>query len=203
MLLRRAGEADIGAMSRLFAAAFLHDPIFDWIARPGIRRPLALERFFHETLRTHALPAGAAWTCEGAGAVFLPPGGHVGHGFGEYFRLLLLFARLCGVMRLRRGLAFGEAIEKHRPAEPHFYLAFFAVAPRLHGRGIGSALMETLVAMADQKGLPIYLENSNPRNRAFYERFGFAMRRDIAPRGAPAMAAMWRAGQLQALPVHR
>lgn len=190
--LRRASAADLGVLSRLFAAAFLHDPIFDWIARPGVRRAQALERFFFETIRTHALPGGAAWIGDGVGAVFLPPGDVRGHGLGEYVRLFMLFARLCGAMRLRRGLVFGDAIEKHRPREPHFYLAFFAVAPRLQGRGLGCAMMDMLMRQADAQGLPVYLENSNPRNRGFYERFGFSYRRDIAPRGAPPMAAMWR-----------
>jgi GNAT superfamily N-acetyltransferase len=184
-------------MARLFAAAFLHDPIFDWIARPGFGRPFALERFFFWTLKTHAIPLGAAWTGDGIGAVFLPPGaGAAEHSLGEYLRHLFLFARLCGLPRLGRGLSFGRAIEANRPREPHYYLAFFAVAPRLQGSGHGSALMEMLLNLADQKKRPVYLENSNPRNDAFYVRLGFKPRRNIAPYGAPPMMAMWRATRL-------
>ena len=40
---QRAGKADAAALSRLFAAAFQTDPIFDWIARPGPRRARVLE----------------------------------------------------------------------------------------------------------------------------------------------------------------
>jgi GNAT superfamily N-acetyltransferase len=195
--LCRANAADLGALSRLFSAAFLHDPIFDWIARPGRRRATALERFFHATLETHAIPLGAAWIGDGVGAVFFPPAEcRPQSGLGEYFRLLLLFARLCGVMRLGRGLEFGEAVEEYRPRQPHYYLAFFAVAPRLQGQGLGGALLEMLLKEADAQAMPVYLENSNPCNRAFYARHGFVFRRNIAPRGAPPVAAMWRAGRL-------
>lgn len=194
---RRASVADLRVLSRLFAAAFLHDPIFEWIARPGGRRSAALERFFHAVLETHALPHGAVYIGDGVGAVFFPPQSAPDHhGLDDYAKLMLLFARLCGVARLARGLRFSAAIERHRPKTPHFYLAFFAVAPRLQGQGRGRALMQYLLAAADAGKGPVYLENSNPRNTAFYHRLGFAVRRNIAPLGAPPMQAMWRPGRL-------
>jgi GNAT superfamily N-acetyltransferase len=194
---RRAGLADADTLSRLFAAAFLYDPIFDWIARPGPHRARALERFFYWVLQTHALPHGAAWIGEGAGAVFVPPGtAHRESGIGEFLRLLFLFARLCGLMRLSRGLRFSAAIERNHPHPPHYYLAFFAVAPRLQGQGVGTAMIDALLAEADARRLPVYLENSNPKNDAFYKRCGFERRRNIAPIGAPKMTAMWRPEKL-------
>jgi hypothetical protein len=66
---RRAHEADAAMLSRLFAAAFLSDPVFDWIARPGPKRARALERFFFWLLRARAIPFGEVWTSEGAAAV--------------------------------------------------------------------------------------------------------------------------------------
>src|SRR4051812_7836533 len=46
MPIRRATQADVPRVARLFAAAFLGDPVFDWLTRTGAKRPAALHRFF-------------------------------------------------------------------------------------------------------------------------------------------------------------
>ena len=188
---RRASDADAHALSRLLAAAFQTDPVFDWIARPGRRRALVMEEFFLWLLRTRAIPFGEVWASEGAAAVWIPPDVPASPGgFFDQLRLLPLFLRLCGLPRFRRGAAMGDAMEKSHPKERHFYLAFIAVAPRLQGLGLGSALMEATLKRADESGVAAYLENSNPKNTKLYERSGFVARRNIAPPGAPPMIAM-------------
>ena len=193
---RRARESDAVPLSRLFAAAFQTDPVFDWIARPGPRRAEALEQFFFWLLRTRAIPFGETWMGDGVAAAWLPPDAPASPGgFFDQLRLLPMFVRLCGFPRLGRGSAMGESMEKHHPHDPHFYLAFIAVAPRLQGLGLGGAMMEASLKHIDETGAAAYLENSNPRNTRLYERFGFRTRRNIAPPGAPPLMAMWRPGQ--------
>jgi len=190
---RRASATDAESLSLLFTAAFLNDPVFDWIARSGPGRARALEQFFFWLLKTRAIPFGEVWMCEGACAAWLPPGTPASPGgFVEQMKLLPLFVRLCGLPRLMRGAAMAEAMEKNHPAEDHFYLAFIAVAPRLQGLGLGGALLEATLARADEKAVPAYLENSNPKNTMLYERCGFSSRCNIAPPGGPPLLAMWR-----------
>jgi ribosomal protein S18 acetylase RimI-like enzyme len=107
-------------------------------------------------------------------------------------KLMPMFVRLCGFPRLMRGSAMGDAMEKNHPHEPHFYLAFIAVAPRLQGLGLGGAMLEATIKRADAAHMPAYLENSNPKNTRLYERAGFAARKSISPGGAPPLIAMWR-----------
>jgi len=193
---RRATEADTVSVSRLFAAAFQTDPVFDWIARPGPKRAQALEQFFFWLLKTRAIPFGETWMSEGVAAAWLPPDAPASPGgFFEQLRLMPMFVRLCGFPRLDRGSAMGDAMEKNHPHDRHFYLAFIAVAPRLQGMGLGGAMMEANLKRIDETGVPAYLENSNPKNSGLYERFGFMARRNIAPAGAPPLMAMWRPGQ--------
>jgi len=193
---RRATEADAVSLSRLFAAAFQTDPVFDWIARPGHKRAQALEQFFFWLLKTRAIPFGETWMSEGVAAAWLPPGAPASPGgFFEQLRLMPMFVRLCGFPRLARGSAMGDAMEKNHPHEKHFYLAFIAVAPRLQGMGLGATMMEAILKRIDESGAPAYLENSNPKNTRLYERFGFITHRNIAPPGAPPLIAMWRPGQ--------
>jgi ribosomal protein S18 acetylase RimI-like enzyme len=192
---RRATIDDAPLLARLLAAAFTADPVFNWIARPGARRARALEQFFIWLLRGRAIPLGEVWMSPDAGAcaVWLPPGAPASPGgFLDQMRLMPLFVRLCGFPRLLRGSAMGDAMEKNHPHEPHFYLAFIAVAPRLQGLGLGGAMLETTLRRADETAMPAYLENSNPKNTKLYERAGFAARGNIAPAGAPPLIAMWR-----------
>jgi len=192
---RRATESDAGVLSRLFAAAFTADPVFNWIARPGPRRAQVLEQFFFWLLKTRAIPFGEVWLSPDANvcAAWLPPGTPASPGgFYEQMRLLPLFVRLCGFPRLMRGSALADAMEKNHPHEDHYYLSFIAVAPRLQGLGLGGAMLEATLKRADEMGVPAYLENSNPRNTKLYERAGFVARKNIAPPGAPPLIGMWR-----------
>ncbi len=192
---RRASEADSAPLARLFAAAFANDPVIDWIARRGPKRARALERFFFGILRSRAIPFGEVWMADdaSAAAAWLPPGVPANSGgLIEQLQLLPTFLRLCGFPRLMRGSAIGDAMERHHPTESHFYLSFVAVAPRLQGMGLGSAILETSLARIDAAGAPAYLENSNPKNTRLYERHGFVVRKSISPAGAPPLLAMWR-----------
>lgn len=195
---RRAGARDAPQLARLLAAAFASDPVMNWVARRGPRRAAGMERFFYWLLTARAIPFGEVWLAEsgGAAAVWLPPNvPATAGGFLEQMRLLPVFLRLCGFPRFLRGQAMADAMEMHHPHEPHYYLAFIAVAPRLQGLGLGSTLLDATLLRVDGKGAPAYLENSNPRNTRLYERAGFARRRNIAPKGAPPLLAMWREGR--------
>lgn len=195
---RRATVDDARPLSRLFAAAFTADPVFNWIARPGPRRATVLEQFFFWLLKTRAIPFGEVWMSRdgNACAAWLPPGTPASPGgFYEQMRLLPLFVRLCGFPRLMRGSAMADAMEKNHPHEDHYYLSFIAVAPRLQGLGLGGAMLEATVKRADEMGVAAYLENSNPRNTKLYERAGFMARTNIAPHGAPPLIGMWRPKQ--------
>jgi len=192
---RRANDADTAALARLFAAAFASDPVFEWIARRGPKRAAGLERFFFWVLKARAIPFGEVWMAAdgGAAAAWLPPDAPASPGgFFEQLRLLPMFVRLCGIPRLGRGSAMADAMEKHHPKEPHYYLSFVAVAPRLQGLGLGSAILEATLKRADARGWSAYLENSNPKNTRLYERHGFTAKPSIAPAGAPPLLPMWR-----------
>jgi ribosomal protein S18 acetylase RimI-like enzyme len=201
---RRANFSDTALLARLFTAAFLNDPVFDWIARSGPRRAAGAERFFFWLLQMRAIPFGEVWMAEdgSVATAWLPPDVPASPGgFWEQLRLIPLFWRLCGFPRLLRGSAMSEAMDRSHPRERHYYLSFIAVAPRLQGMGLGSALLEATLARIDETGEPAYLENSNPKNTRLYERHGFVRRKNIAPPGAPPLIAMWRNGRPRALAV--
>lgn len=153
---RRAGAADAAQLARLFTAAFLNDPVFDWIARRGPRRAAGLERFFYWLLQMRVIPLGEVWmSADGSVATaWLPPDVPAGPGgFWEQLRLIPMFWRLCGLPRILRGSAMSEAMDRNHPHERHFYLSFIAVAPRFQGMGLGSALLDATLARIDETGV--------------------------------------------------
>ena len=57
-------------------------------------------------------------------------------------------------------------MERRHPREPHHYLALIGTDPAHQGRGIGTALLEPVLARCDAEGLPAYLESSKALERA-------------------------------------
>jgi ribosomal protein S18 acetylase RimI-like enzyme len=192
---RRATQKDTQQLSSMFAAAFMNDPVMDWIARPGAQRRDGLQRFFHWVLSVRAIPFGEVWMADDASvcAAWLPPDAPASPGgLLEQIKLFPMFLNLCGWTRLLRGQGMADAMEKNHPHERHYYLAFIAVAPQFQGMGLGSAMMEATLKRVDASGSPAYLENSNPKNTRLYERCGFTTQKNIAPKPAPPLLAMWR-----------
>lgn len=194
--IRRATQSDAPRIARLFAAAFAHDPVFDWLARSGAKRSHALQRFFTWILERRTLPHGETWmTTDGlAAAAWIPPYTQASPSrLAEDLRLLPVMLRLTGVSRLPRGASMAAAMEHAHPDSPYSYLAFIGVAPRMQGAGLGSSLLRQTLQRTDAIGANAYLENSNPRNLALYQRAGFTVTSEIRARAdAPPVYAMWR-----------
>jgi ribosomal protein S18 acetylase RimI-like enzyme len=98
-----------------------------------------------------------------------------------------------GLTGLRRLTALAE-VDAHHPREPHWYLAVLGTDPAHQGRGFGSAVMEPVLARADEEGLGCYLESSKESNVAFYARHGFRVTQelDLAKGAGPRLWLMWR-----------
>ncbi len=81
---------------------------------------------------------------------------------------------------------------RHPPHPPHWYLAVLGTDPAAQGQGLGSAVLQPVLAQCDTDGVGAYLESSKERNIDFYARHGFRVTAELRlPRG-PRMWAMWR-----------
>jgi ribosomal protein S18 acetylase RimI-like enzyme len=91
------------------------------------------------------------------------------------------------------GQTVAELMKKHHPEEPHWYLMVIGTDPTVRGTGLGHALMRSRLDRCDAEHVPAYLENSNPKNEAYYMRFGFEVTGEITlPDGGPTLWPMWR-----------
>jgi len=99
---------------------------------------------------------------------------------------------------LPRLLRFTAGAAKLHPAQPYWYLEAVGVDPSARGMGIGTRLLEPVLARADEAGLPCYLETMTERNVAWYRRLGFEVRISgvsFVPGGPPNWTMLRRPGQ--------
>jgi len=83
----------------------------------------------------------------------------------------LIFSSL-GFRNIKRVLRFKSQLKKYYPKE-FVYLDFIGIDPLFQGQGIGSTLVQEIIAFAKQQNLPLYLETSTVENIAFYKKNGF------------------------------
>jgi ribosomal protein S18 acetylase RimI-like enzyme len=57
--------------------------------------------------------------------------------------------------------------------DPHWLLWSIGIAPECQGQGLGSALLQPMLARLDADGTPCFLETANEPNVPFYQRRGF------------------------------
>lgn len=188
--MRAAGKQDWRQIGAITAEAFAEDPVNLWIF--GNTAPMAA--VFGKLARSVYLPRGACHVSADNGATMWC------HSSAN--RELPFLATLGLVAAIttkgtrgaaKRGLAAAETMAKEHPKTPHLYLFTIGTRKAVRGKGLGKALMAPVLEAADRKGLPCYLENSNPANTGFYRSRGFERMKLFEPGpGAPPLEAMWR-----------
>ena len=86
-----------------------------------------------------------------------------------------------------------EAMARHHPDRPHWYLPLIGVEPASQGQGHGSALMAHALRQCDRDRLPAYLEATSRRSIPFYERHGFEVVGKVRIGRCPPIFPMLRA----------
>lgn len=188
--VRTATSADLAAMGYVLAVALHDDPVIAWALPDEDRRRATLPGAM-ELLAELFQPLGANRVSEtGTGAAVSSPPGATPAPEAED-RLGTDLEATC-----RDDLArLGEVLDLrawHRPRYPHHYLNLLGVIPDRHGAGVGSALLRSVLAAADRRSEPAYLEATSPRNRALFERHGFKVVDELRTGGCPPLWAMWR-----------
>lgn len=181
------------------ARAFLPDPMITWVFPEAAGR-LAGTRALMRVLAEYGLRYGRVTASHDAKAVcvWIPPG--PGITIPGLIRSGMLGLPLrTGLGPFGRFMAANEAMDKIHKARvpgPHWYLFGVAVDPELHNQGIGSAIIREGLALADRESRLCYLETSEPRNLALYQRLGFAvLEKATLGKGGPPAWAMLRQPQ--------
>lgn len=190
-LIKRATSADTTSMVATLAAAFQDDPAFQWIMPDALKRAAKLARFFRFAV-AEDLAAGCALVSPEVTTLWRAPGRHKQLPLGT-IQSYLAFARIFG-RALPRGHRIAQAMARHHPDMPHWYLRYAAVLPEAQGKGWGGRALRAGIAIAEADRLPIYLETARQVNVGLYQRFGFAVTAEWdVPGNGPRFWSMIRA----------
>lgn len=89
-----------------------------------------------------------------------------------YLDLKLIFKAI-GISGISKARKRETLIKEKQPKEKMAYLWFIGVNPLYQHQGIGGTLLKEVMADAERKGLPVFLETSALQNLPWYRRFGF------------------------------
>lgn len=174
------------------ARTFWDDPVSTYVFPKESRRDPGLRAYFRTQMRADYLPFGGCYVAEGyaGSAIWAPPGKPLLTGLRGILTMVPVLpyvaANLVATLRLL------NLVESHHPHEPHWYLASLGTAVDQQGKGIGSALMQPVLARSDGEGMPCYLESSKERNVPFYRRHGFEVVEEVRLPDGPPLWTMWR-----------
>ena len=99
---------------------------------------------------------------------------------GAFARMVALLGLMTYHMGLRKMQSYAGAIfamegKRHHHAGTALHLQILGTCPSMQNKGLGGKLIEVGIARAEARGVPCYLESSNPKNVPFYKRHGFAV----------------------------
>jgi len=175
------------------ANAFADAPRFRFLVPDDAQRQAKLRWFWGATIRACVLSGGVVHVAreERGGdvrgvAIWDPPER------GPHSALTQLRSGLCaapvrlGIPAWLRRRALGSALDGLESPHPCWYLNAIGVAPSAQRGGVGSALINRMLARADADALPVFLDTSAPDNLGYYERFGFRVTAESTlPNGIP------------------
>ncbi|MGO4443599.1 GNAT family N-acetyltransferase [Mycobacterium sp. 2YAF39] len=191
-----AQRRDARQIGTVLARAFYDDPVTSWMLPDPRTRLISLTRAFAGLARHHFLPRGGSEVGRrdddvGAATLWDPPGQRKSSRLEELRMAPMMLWSLRS--RVAASVQLQELMEKHHPEEPHWYLMLIGSDPSVRGAGFGQALMRSRLDRCDAERVPAYLENSNPKNEAYYLRFGFEVIGEITlPDDGPSLWPMWR-----------
>ncbi len=187
-----ATPADGPEIVETLALAFQTDPALSWILPDADHRARALRGLFR-VLVPADMRAGVALrsTSDASAALWRAPG-QAHSGTLEFLRTVVPLVATFGTA-LPRGLKVQDGVDRHRPKGRFWYLHYVGVRPGRQGKGHGGRIIRAQTAVADNRGLPCWLETATPENVPLYERLGFVTQVEWdVPGGGPHFWGMMR-----------
>lgn len=193
--VRTISHHEQAPIARLLARAFATDPVVAWSLPGEARRAEASAQAFAVILGLY-LGKGHVYADAEllSTSLWAPPED------GE-LRTAALVRRLPRLARIYRHrlplvLAGLARVQRRRPTEPHWYLAYLGTDPDHQGKGLAAAVLTPVLARCDRDQVPAYLEASDPDLIPFYQRHGFVVRGQVQLPAGPPVFVMVRDPQV-------
>lgn len=181
-----------GEVVATLSDAFFTDPALAWILPGDARRRAALPGLFKLLVQSD-VRAGLVVQSAGneSAALWRAPGQAEG-GAIEFALSMLPYLAIFGTA-LPRALKIAGSIDAHRPDCDFWYLHFVGVRAAHQGKGHGGRIIRAQTVVADDQGLPCWLETATPANVPLYQRLGFVTQVEWdVPGGGPHFWGMMR-----------
>lgn len=189
----------------MLGRAFVDDPLVRVIVgdEPTGDRAERMGRLWGVLLKTHRREGqpvlGVMDEGHIAGAAIIEQVGRPAGALATAFTGLPFVPAMIGAIGLsgvRRALTVVDELARHRPREPHIYLAVLGVEPAMQGRHYGVALLDYLheQAMLRPELAGVYLETAKEANVAYYTKAGYETLGEIAPLGVRVWRMLQRCG---------
>jgi ribosomal protein S18 acetylase RimI-like enzyme len=159
--------------------AFQEDPMYSYLFPDLDERIRSLGRLWNGVVRyslvygevytTPVLVGVACWLSPGNTRVTTWRTARTGF---ELQRAVLRFNREAR-RRVLELLTYTDQIHSQVMTRSHWYLMALGVEPTRQRQGLGSRLLQPVLARADRDGIPCYLETETEQNVAFYQKYGF------------------------------
>src|SRR5262245_30048037 len=164
--------SQVDGLATILGRAYYEEPHIRYILRDEQTRRRLLPDLFRLAIQatqlngeihtTDSLDGGALWIGPGSG---LAIGRSMRSGFSSSLQL--------GWATLRRCITLGlhlDEIHQRLIKGPHWYLLALGVKPSVDRESVRATLVEPLLARADSRGLPCYVETFNEKDLPFYKR---------------------------------
>jgi ribosomal protein S18 acetylase RimI-like enzyme len=193
------------AASWMLGRAFVDDPLLRAIVGDGngSDRAERMGRLWDVLLRTHRRDGqpvlGVIDEGHIAGAAIIEQIGHPAGALATAVTGVPFVPAMIGAVGLngvRRALTVVDQLARHRPREPHIYLAVLGVEPAMQGRHYGVALLDYLREQATLRPdlVGVYLETAKEANVAYYTKAGYETIGEFAPLGVRVWRMLQRCG---------
>jgi GNAT superfamily N-acetyltransferase len=190
---RRARAADLEVVVATLVESHLDYVWEEWAVAPPHRRE-KLTALVHRHVELIALPSREVWMSDDGAAVAIWHAHPTARVDTDASTAMHEIAREVYGARLAELQAVDAVLHRHRPSEPHHFLATMGVLPDRQRAGLGTAVLAPVLDDLDRTGTPACLETSSEGNVAFYATLGFGVLAfvDDLPSGAPATWVLWR-----------
>lgn len=174
MIIRKAEEKDIPALTEMMAWAFADETFNRWLYKDEQTAVRRGQKMFDLMARRFIGDGYLMTTDDLKSAILCVPPSCTDSSFVHDMGFLL---RMALIMRTKTFFMLNmfRQMEIMKPKEPHLYVEVLGVHPSVQRQGRGRILLDHVLRICDERGWPAYLEN--PEYLVpYYESFGFKVR---------------------------
>ena len=162
----------------LLAAAFVDDPVVNYITRKDDKTPYAVRCLFEQIVPFCLTPTtNVLLNSDGNATILWWKNTESPLGLWFIIKSLMNLSTWLDIVGSYSGVLtaidFMRIVSSKAPTYPHLYVYAVAVDPFMKRKGLGSAMMKIVTDYADKYNYPVYLENSKEQNLQFYQKHGF------------------------------